>query len=752
MVVIARKIPKFNKSLFKYVLPEFNMEKLLSHIQYLVDHAPHGVVGLVIDLFCGAGGTSEGLEKALAENGKKAYAIIAGINHDLKAIFSQAKNHPLAYYSTEDIRTAKLEFIQELISICRQRWPQCPIIVWASLECTNLSNAKGGMSRDADSRTLAWHIFRYLEALQPDGLWIENVKEFGEWGPMMEKVMMVKGKKKITLAKEVEPDKEMEFYREYINQGYTCFCPLDAKKKKKKKKNEPVQPLEMLPPIWVPIKHLKGTYYHPWVDKVKTYGYHNVDWTLNAADYGVPQNRVRFFPMFMRHGYQIIRPEPTHAKNACIDLFSDLKPHVPVKECLDFTEEGESIFTPGKITSDKSFERYYAGLIKFIAGGKKNFMLQRNSGNPISKVYPVDGTARTVTTTGGNQEIVSAYFLAKFNSSHNNTQQNAGASINEPAPTVLASGPNAALVEAEFITKFGSDGGRGHINPGHSVHEPARTLTTMNHFALTQAQFLDVIYGNGTPYSVDRAAPTIRTKDGLSLVSPQFLLINYQGQSTANSINETSPTIMCKDKLALTGIEYFILNQYTGGGQHDSIDKPAAAVTTNPKANVVGVTPWILATSFENTGTSIEHPSPTVLASRKHHCLVQAYHGHGQFSSVDQPSPTIIASQHKSPLSLLISEEGWVAIPVYKTDTEIMIKIKEFMAMYGIADIKTRMLMVKELLKIQSFPESYFLADGLTDQKKWIGNAVPPLLAQKIAEAMHRGLVKYMVNKLKLAA
>ena len=37
------------------------------------------------------------------------------------------------------------------------------VVLWASLECTNFSRAKGGLPRDADSRTLAEHLFRYIE-------------------------------------------------------------------------------------------------------------------------------------------------------------------------------------------------------------------------------------------------------------------------------------------------------------------------------------------------------------------------------------------------------------------------------------------------------------------------------------------------------------------------------------------------------------------------------------------------------------
>lgn len=266
-------------------LPEFHLEKLLDAIQKLVDLAPGGVVQLIIDLFCGAGGTSDGIEKA-KHNKKKCAIIIAGINHDRKAIYSQAINHPLAYYSTEDIRFADLQPVLDIVAICRKRWPQCPIFVWASLDCTNHSNAKGGVSRDADSRTLAWHLNRYIEQINPDGLWIENVKEFAEWGPMMEKtIIQPKKGKKYTLQNLPKPENEAEFYRQKINEGCIAYCPLTKIKENKKWIG--------LGSTNIPIKDLKGTYYLPWRDSINAYGYYSSERILNAADYGVPQNRKR---------------------------------------------------------------------------------------------------------------------------------------------------------------------------------------------------------------------------------------------------------------------------------------------------------------------------------------------------------------------------------------------------------------------------------------------------------------------------
>jgi DNA (cytosine-5)-methyltransferase 1 len=107
---------------------------------------------------------------------------------------------------------------------------------------------------------------------------------------------------------------------------------------------------------------------------------------------------------------------------------------------------------------------------------------------------------------------------------------------------------------------------------------------------------------------------------------------------------------------------------------------------------------------------------------------------------VDAPCFTLLASMDKIPPYLVTTEEGFVAIEVYDTDSEYMRKIKEFMAMYGIVDIKMRMLKINELLKIQGFPDGYVLKGTQANQKKFIGNSVVPLVAQRMAEALAAGL------------
>ena len=116
---------------------------------------------LYIDLFCGAGGTSTGVENARYAD-ERCAKVIACVNHDANAIASHAANHPDALHFTEDIRTLELSPLVAHVERMKKIYPDALIVLWASLECTNFSKAKGGQPRDADSRTLAEHLFRYI--------------------------------------------------------------------------------------------------------------------------------------------------------------------------------------------------------------------------------------------------------------------------------------------------------------------------------------------------------------------------------------------------------------------------------------------------------------------------------------------------------------------------------------------------------------------------------------------------------------
>lgn len=421
---------------------------------------------LYIDLFCGAGGTSTGVSSARLHNDACA-EVIACVNHDANAIASHAANHPQALHFTEDIRTLELSPLNAHIEKCKAENPDALIVLWASLECTNFSKAKGGLPRDADSRTLAEHLFRYIEAIDPDYIQIENVEEFMSWGA------------------------------------------LDDRGK--------------------PVSKDRGRSYVRWVNKVKKYGY-NFDYRiLNAADYGAYTSRKRFFGIFAKKGLPIVFPKQTHSKKAEHTLFGDLEQWKPVRDVLDFEDEGNSIFDRKKPLAEKTLERIYAGLIKYIAGGTTAFMV-------------------------------------KYNSVNQETGKYVPPSLDAPCPTITTQG-RLALASVSFLSKQFSG---APADKNISVDGPAGTITTVDHHA-----FVSVHYGNGFNTSCEAPAATLTTHDRMALVQvKRFIANEYSGGGQVSSIESPNPAVLTNPKQKLVSVkQHYLMNpQFNSAGS--SVDMP----------------------------------------------------------------------------------------------------------------------------------------------------------------------------------
>ena len=525
---------------------------------------------LYIDLFCGAGGTSTGVEYARV-HGEKCARVIACVNHDANAILSHQANHPDTLHFTEDIRTLELSPLVAHLEKMKLQYPDARVVLWASLECTNFSRAKGGQPRDADSRTLAEHLFRYIEALRPHYIQIENVEEFMCWGELDEH-----GK---------------------------------------------------------PVSKHKGTSYLRWVRNVCHYGY-DFDWRiLNAADFGAYTSRKRFFGQFALHGLPIVFPISTHTK--VVDdsgMFHDYEQWKPVKEVLDLNDEGTSIFGKKKPLCERTLERIYAGLVKFVAGGKKQHEA----------------------------------WILKYNSMNKN-HYHVAPSIDEPCPTVTVQN-RLGLVKCNFLSKQFGGSPEGKNIP---VDGPAGAITTRDHHA-----FITAYYGNGFNHSIEEPAPTITTSDRFGIVKSVFMA-----------------------------------NEYSGGGQISDLEAPCPAVLTTPKQKIVSAQ-YLMNPQYQSEG-----------------------------GSIDSPCFTLIARMDKMPPYLISTEKG-LGIAIYEDDSPMTKKVKEFMAMYGIVDIKMRMLKISELKKIMGFPEDYVLIGTQAEQKKFIGNAVEVNMSRVLCEALCTRLSK----------
>ncbi len=631
---------------------------------------------IAIDLFAGGGGVTSGLSEAEL-NGELGIKTIIAINHDSKAIASHKANHPDTVHFIEDIRTISMNKLTAEVTKARLLYPEAQLLLWASLECTNFSKAKGGQPREADSRTLAWDLYRYIIALIPDVVYIENVTEFMSWGPLDEN-----GK---------------------------------------------------------PVSKRAGVDYIKWTEKVRSFGY-NYDYRiLNCADYGAYTSRIRFFAQFARYDNFIAWPEPTHAKKARNDVFNDFKKWLPVREVLTLSNEGTSIFGRKKDLSEKTLERIYSGLLKFVGDGieEDTFISKYYSGHPEHKNISINGPAATIKTIDG-QAIIKACFIQKYNStSKDGSTDHSVVSLDVPSHTISTQ-VRMNLVQAFVMNYYGN-------GFNSSIDVPAPTVRTKDGMALIS--WMDKGYsGKKNFQSLEMPSGSIMTKDHFSIITSHHFIDKQYGSGPANvaSINSPAGSILQNPKLALVTAKQFIDRNFSsGGGKSQSIDKPEGSILSVPKMNLITANTFLMETNYYNLSKSIDEPAPPLLASRRHQYLVNPQFNNGA-SSIDKPCFTLIARMDKRAPWIVTAESGETSIIIFNDDSPFTAKIKTFMALHSIVDIKMRMLLVAELKLITGFPDNYILVGNQSDQKKQIGNAVPTKMAKALGEARLNKINEYL--------
>jgi DNA (cytosine-5)-methyltransferase 1 len=182
---------------------------------------------------------------------------------------------------------------------------------WASVECTQFSKANGGRNKRVGSYMLAWELVRYIKFMMPFVVGIENVTEFKNWSPLK-------------------------------NNGQP-----DIKK--------------------------KGQEFEKWKKTICGLGYEYHERILNAADFGIPTRRIRYFAFFTRIelGMQVNWPEPTHNKEGA----NGLKKWVACKDYINLINEGQSIFGREYNSNIKKGKRrkLSPNTLRRIAGGIKKY-------------------------------------------------------------------------------------------------------------------------------------------------------------------------------------------------------------------------------------------------------------------------------------------------------------------------------------------------------------------------------------------
>lgn len=135
------------------------------------DSRLHQQAPLIVDLFAGGGGASEGIYQALGRHPDIA------INHNEDAIAVHERNHPTTRHFCQSIwKVHPLEAVGDR-----------PVdLLWASPDCRHFSRAAGGRPKWKSVRSLPGVVLTWAKYARPRVIIVENVREMKDWGPLLD--------------------------------------------------------------------------------------------------------------------------------------------------------------------------------------------------------------------------------------------------------------------------------------------------------------------------------------------------------------------------------------------------------------------------------------------------------------------------------------------------------------------------------------------------------------------------------------
>lgn len=280
-----------------------------------------------------------------------------------------------------------------------------------------------------------------------------------------------------------------------------------------------------------PDKAKKGVYFNAWVEHIRSLGYNVKYDVLCCADYGDATTRKRFFLIASKAG--LAEPEfpaPKYGNHK-----KGLKQWRSVRECLDLSDTGKSIFNRSKPLARNTLRRIAVGMKKY------------------------NGMDFLVDMLGAGE-----------------SDKGRIKSLSDPMPTQHAGG-NRFMLARPFIVKL-----RNH-ETAEDVDNPLSTITTSGaHHMLCQPMVVDCIGHAGDPKTLDGPLGTQCTHDRYALCTP--LVIGQQSGSAARPIDDPCPTIATAGAIQVATPVILDMSR-PGAKQNDassvrSADDPMCTITT----------------------------------------------------------------------------------------------------------------------------------------------------------------------------
>lgn len=424
---------------------------------------------LVVDLFAGGGGASEGIKAALGRDPDIA------INHDPAAVAMHAANHPTTTHYCESVfKVAPRDAVGGR-----------PVaLLWASPDCTHFSKSKGGKPRSKKIRGLAWVVIRWARDVRPRVIALENVEEFADWGPLGPDNLPDRARAGKTFR---AWKRKLEGYGYQVEHRILVAADYGAPTTRKRlfvvarRDGEPIR--------WPDPTHAKEPRrgLRPWRTAAEI-----LDWTLPCPSIferarPLAEATLRRIALGVRR-YVIEAARPfiipvTHPRDARVHSIDE-----PVRTVTAANRGELSLVVPTLVTTGHG---------------------EREGQAP--RVPGIEKPLGTVVATAQNHALVAA-LLTKHYGSPPHRMRAIGSSLEAPVPTVTAQDHNALTVA--HLTKF-----YGECRDGADVRDPLPTITAGGQHLAEVRAFLVKYYGTGTAPPIDEPLDTVAARDRFGLVT-----------------------------------------------------------------------------------------------------------------------------------------------------------------------------------------------------------------------------------------
>ena len=480
----------------------------------------------VTDLFCGAGGSSQGAVKAGAE-------VSIAVNHWRLAVETHATNFPKTAHDCADISQAD-----------PRRYPTTDILI-ASPECTNHSLAKGRRriqhaqldmfnSKAPDpseerSRATMWDVPRFAEYHDYRAIIVENVvdaRHWRLWDAWLQAMHLLGYEHRVVYANSMfhlptpqSRDRMYVFFwkgipkpnLDYRPQGFCARC-----------------------------------------EKV-----------VNAVQSW--KNQARKWGRYGKRNQYIY---------CCPTCGGEAHPYYyPAAAAIDWAIPGERIGDRKTPLKPRTMERIRYGLEKF--GGQPMAVQLDYTHSQTNRAWPV--TKALPTQTSRQVMALVAPFLIQYYTRH---YGQAVSGIEQAMPGVNTE-PRHALIQPPFLIPMTH--GQDRMP---AVDEAMPTQTASELFALTTPPFLtSVNHTSERARSTDEPTPTVMTETTPSLVVPPFTVELYN-TSKVNGIDDPAST-MTAGGVHQGLLVPFLTSYYGSGAGAAPVTGPAATVTTHDRQALI---------------------------------------------------------------------------------------------------------------------------------------------------------------------